>query len=685
MALRRAATLLAVLALLPSAADAGPTVAELVEVSDISSLSASPNGRAVAFRVERASIERNAYQLDWYVADLDTGEVRRIGGGGDAIEGVPEQLAVEPAVWSADGRFVFHRALVDNAIGIWRTAADGSGSRPVLVDDADVEQVVPGPGGRFLTYVQGPTREDIRRAERHEYEEGVLVDGSVELEQNLHRGGWVAGRLATQRLTGRWYSRAGLLWGAPRTRYRLDLASLETRALDRVDPAAQQPLTPGADVMLMLNEAGRPQVRVRDRDGRIVMEVERNGQSHACEEPSCRTGSIVALAWRPGTDDLIFTVQDRHFRQALYRWDTAGGGVSPIMRSEGLISGSRSETRPCAMTRAKAVCVASGPVSPPKLVVIDLATGRQSELFDPNASLRGRAAARVRNLTWRLPDGRAATGTLLLPEAGARPAPLFATYYYCPGYLRGGIGDEYPLAPLVDAGFVVACLNTVAGPPSDIVADYRSAKESLESLVTVLVGEGLVDPTRVGMGGFSAGSEATMFIAAHSTVLAAAAVASPQYNPSSYWSNARPDRDYAGVLKGFLGLGSPDETPERWKLVSPALNADSITAAVLMQLPENEARAQAEVYTRLRRGNTPVEMFAFPDESHIKFQPRHRRAVYARNLDWFRYWLQDYADPDPEKAAQYRRWDDLRVRRDEAHASNERSQVSAEASSSSRM
>src|SRR5690606_36556155 len=80
--------LLAALLAVPGVpAIAEPTIPELVEVADIGSLSASPSGRQVVFRVERASIARNSYDLDWYVADLQTGAARRIADGGAPIEG----------------------------------------------------------------------------------------------------------------------------------------------------------------------------------------------------------------------------------------------------------------------------------------------------------------------------------------------------------------------------------------------------------------------------------------------------------------------------------------------------------------------------------------------------------------------------------------------------------------------
>lgn len=667
-------------------ASAGPTIPELVEVADITSLSLSPSGSKVVFRVERASIERNGYGLDWYVADLATGEAWRIVGGGAAIEGGGEPLAVETAVWSPDERFVFHRALIDGAIGIWRTAVDGSGSRPAVVADADVESVAADPDGRGLTYVLGPSREAIARAERREYDEGVLVDGTIDLAQNLYRGGWVNGRLASQRMAGQWYTRAGLLWRAPRRRHRLDLRSLETSALDTLAPPPVGPLTPAiTDRAAVLAEAGRPVVRVRRQAGASAIEIERAGETIACENPACRAPHISSVAWRPGTGELAFTTRDEHYRQTLHLWNPARGTARTVTRAEGLLSGSRDPARPCALARAHAVCVAAGAASPPRLESIDLASGARTVLFDPNALLRGRAMPRAEQLSWTIADGREAAATLLLPRTAAKPAPLFVTYYACPGYLRGGVGDEFPLALLVDAGFVVACVNTVPDETVDTVAHYRTGLASVEALVRLLSERRLVDSRRVGMGGFSFGSEVTMWAAMNTDLLAAAAIASPQYSPSGYWSNAIPGRDFAQVLKAFLGLGSPDETPDRWRLVSPALNTDGIAAPLLMQLPENEARLQAELYARLARTPTPVELIAFPDENHWKFQPRHRLAVYRRNLDWFRYWLQGYVDPDPAKAEQFARWDALRRKRGAAQGSNERSQASAADRSSSRM
>ena len=244
-----------------------------------------------------------------------------------------------------------------------------------------------------------------------------------------------------------------------------------------------------------------------------------------------------------------------------------------------------------------------------------------------------------------------------------RPAPLYLNYYLCEGFLRGGEGDEWPIPELLEAGFAVACINMVPSTgPQDAVQDNRTAIEAVRKVISALSQEGVVDPSKVAMGGFSHGSEIALWVAIHSRLLAAASIASAQIEPAGFWPYAVPGSDIHGAMRRVWGLGTPDETPSRWRLVSPAFSAERIRSPVLFQLPEQEARRIPELYSRLASSGTPTEFYAFPDEAHIKVQPRHRLAVYERNLDWFRYWLQDYRDPNPEKVEQYRRWDQLRQR-----------------------
>jgi dipeptidyl aminopeptidase/acylaminoacyl peptidase len=656
----------------PARAANAPTVRELVEVADIEALSASPDSGSVAFRVRRASVERNTYQFDWYVGDLAAGTVRRVADGGAPLfsNGFVE---AEPAVWSPDGRFIYYRARIDDAVGLWRGAADGSGSESVIRSDADVESIEPGSDGRSLVYVTGPSRAAIERAERREYDDGIFVDGSIDLAQQIFRGGWVRGRHASERLIGRWFSREELLWRAPRQRHRLDLVTLREGSTERVEPQAVDPFRPGHVLPspTATSRAGDVVVATAGERDTVRIAVRRSGGlTVTCAAQACQAGRVVAIAWRPGHDEILFTTQDRHYRQTLRAWTIGTGRVRLIAAGEGLLNGGRSPSLPCAYTPQYAVCVAAGAASPPRVERIDLDRGARLTLFDPNPDLRQRSSPVVEQLTWTLPDGRVATGTVMYDRAG-RPvaAPLFLHYYQCPGFLRGGgIGDRFPLLAMVGSGFVVACLNGVPNAEADGIGRYRDALASVSELARQLAGRGLVDRAKIGMGGFSFGSEATMWVAMNSDLLAAAAITSPQFEPGMYWMSTVRGRDYAEPMHAYYGVGAPDQDVEGWRRLSPALNVDRIRVPLLMQLPEQEGRTSIELCSRLSNSSTPVEMYLFPDEAHIAVQPRHMRATYQRNLDWFRYWLLGVVDPDPAKAAQYERWDELRRRRERSAA-----------------
>ncbi len=80
-----------------------------------------------------------------------------------------------------------------------------------------------------------------------------------------------------------------------------------------------------------------------------------------------------------------------------------------------------------------------------------------------------------------------------------------------------------------------------------------------------------------------------------------------------------------------------------------------------MQLPEHEYLGALESYTALKLSGKPVDMYVFPDDYHVLFQPAHRLAAYRRVVDWFDFWFNDRIDPAPEKASQYQAWQGLRA------------------------
>ena len=651
--------------LLAGPAAAAPSVSALVQIADLTNLSASPDGGHLLFRTERADLARNSYDLEWHSYDIEAGRLTDIGSAGSPIYKDPGLIDDSGPVWLDDKRSFAFRALVDGRIGIWRATVGAAGTSALVVVDADVESLSAGPDGATFSYQLSPSRDAIERAEKAEYDSGIQIDGSVDLAQNLYRGGSLGGRMATQRFIGYWFLRGGLLWQAPRQTYRYLVASGRQEALGSPQSLSGfQPPKP-TDAGSARREDGSDAKAAWDGNAGTVTVRIGGGPATTCSDPQCRTRRVAWLAWRPGADALVLAFIDRNRRETLALWDVPRQQLRTIASGDGLLSGSRSSDAPCALTRRSAFCVSASAAGPPRLEQIDLDTGQRKILFDPNASLRGAYHPMVEQLDWTAPGGQAFHGTLLMPPATRTgPLPLFINYYKCDGFLRGGEGDAWPVPSLVDAGFAIACVN--AAPftgAQDAVATYRTGLDGVRSLVQLLGSRGLIDRRKVAMGGFSFGSEVATWVAMKSDILAALSITSAQYEAGAYWTDTLGAPDRAKMMRAAWHLGAPDETPARWKLVSPAANAAAIRAPILMQLPEQEARRIPELAARLASSPTPAELFAFPEEDHLVLQPRHRLAIYERNLDWFRYWLQDYSDPDPAKAAQYQRWGRLRARR----------------------
>lgn len=649
------------------AAAVGPGQAsnrQLVELTDIDSVGVTPDDRFVIFRTTTANIERNSYDLSWHSIDLRSGTKHDLGSGGEAVYLDPGSIEASPPIWLDNARTFIIRALIDGAVGLWRIDPDGRQKIPVIVRDEDIMDYSARPDGKSLSYTVGPSRAEIMRAERLEYDQGILIDSTIDLSQNLFRGGSINGRMASQRLVGYWYVRGGLLWRGPHQQRVHDVISGNDVPLGA--PKLEGPFQPPRQSAAAVARNGNGDVVEAAWDGRkgALKATLQDGRTVTCSHPLCSVSPISSLVWRPRSSDVIVTVTDRERRQSLYRWSVSENRFLKLSASDGLLGGGRRPSMPCAVSSVAAYCVSAGPASPPRLERIDLVSGDRRSMHDPNGDFRGRYTPTVRYLRWPLSDGRVATGVMLSGNDKAINAPLFVNYYACDGFLRGGEGDEWPFPALLDAGFVVACINSVPFKGmQDAVQTYRTGHEAVRALISNLVAAKVVDRSKVAMGGLSFGSEVAMWTASHSGLLAAVSIASSQIEPAEYWLGSMPGSDHADFAREVWGLGRPQETPKQWKQVSPAFNVAAIKAPILFQLPEQEARRIPELYSRLWSARTPTELYAFPDEAHIKLQPRHRLAVYDRNLDWFRYWLQGVRDTAPAKVEQYKRWDLLRERR----------------------
>jgi dipeptidyl aminopeptidase/acylaminoacyl peptidase len=395
------------------------------------------------------------------------------------------------------------------------------------------------------------------------------------------------------------------------------------------------------------------------------------GIRRRCADSACsgtRSFGIQQLWWSFGQRDVLFLRREGWggSQTALYRWRPGASKARRLLLTDDLLLG-------CELVERSLLCAREGATTPRRLIAIDLTSGREQTLVDPNPEFRALKLGPVERLHWRSPSGVETFGDLVLPPgySGQRRLPLVIVQYISTGFLRGGVGDEYPIQLFAKHGYAVLSFHA---PPAFAAWDgskkdfeqavaqtsrdwstRRMIFTALESGIQMLVDRGIVDRARIGISGPSDGSTTVQFaLINRPDLFAAASVSSCCTDPSFF------------MLYGGIGLAEerskwgfpPARGPgsEAWQPLSLALNASTVKAPLLMQLADHEYLGGLDSFMSLRTARRPVELVVYPDEYHLMWQPAHRLAAYRRNLDWFDFWLSGREDPHPVDGLQYERW-----------------------------
>ena len=128
-------------------------------------------------------------------------------------------------------------------------------------------------------------------------------------------------------------------------------------------------------------------------------------------------------------------------------------------------------------------------------------------------------------------------------------------------------------------------------------------------------------------------------------------------------------------------IGAPPfgEGLAQWLKKSPGFNLDKVKSPLMVvgQGPDVLLTMWA-AYAGLRQLNKPVDLIMLNSDEHVLTNPDVRMASQGGSVDWFRFWLQGYEDPDPAKAEQYKRWRELKKMQSENEEKASTSQVGAD-------
>lgn len=656
-------------------------VRDLATLQDIDGLSVSPNGRWAAFVAARAEPHHNRHDVAWHVVDIASGQTRRVAQGGDflpvAYRGMITRFAAPSrAVWSPNSAWIAFLRRDDGRTQVWRVRPDGGAVEQLTHNSGDVRNVVYAGNNRILFQIE-PSQAQIADTLAAEARTGFLYDerfmplyGRTPVAPRDVDPAQPNDRTASERATEE-------TWVYDLTTKRERPANAQERA--QFD-ALTAPVREKANFSAISPAGSVAWTDARDPDRRgvfprltIMAQLSSRSEPILCSADICTADRMDGLWWR-NDQELVFVrneglrMQDR----ALYAWRPGSKEAARlILRTPDLFGAATG----CGVAQDKLLCFYERPAYPRQVVAIDLDSGTIMTLYDPNSTIAGlRSVQSPERLAFRSESGVETYGYLVLPSGRRRGErlPLVIVSYYCGGFLRGGSGDETPIYPLAALGFAVLCISA----PDDLeryarlnATEYarwergpgmpmrRRITDALDVAITDLDRLGIIDPRRVAITGLSYGSEMVAYALPHMPRLSAAISAVGGLSPTVYpYLGRSPRRSY----RTLFGRGAPSETPERWDEASFTPYVEKVVAPLLINVADHEFTRSVAAVTALEDAGRSVEMYVFPDEYHVKWQPAHRLSIYNRNIDWLNFWLRGVEGGMTGDASQYRRWRAMR-------------------------
>ncbi|MBX9747386.1 MAG: Atxe2 family lasso peptide isopeptidase [Hyphomonadaceae bacterium] len=672
---------------------------DLLELREAAGLSISPDGRYAAYQVRRANAATNSYEAWWEVVALDGGRPAiRIADGGGAPwgrqrrNGRPTMVWITLAArWSPDGDWIAYLKIEDGQVQVWRSRVDGSRTEQITRDAGDVIDFVWSEDGRSIIYLAGPSRADAERAMQDERLDGFLLDDRFDPVVS-----WEPLRVHGQSPP------VCCSVIEPRSRQVRAATTAEVAHYSDSRPLPARMPVAGTMHMWTARAQGTPPPslaaasghpphaqweRRNDDDSSVLLafaDPARLGlMAHVrvyarapgatvyaqCTQSEC--AGYITEAWRTSGGDVVYSRSEGYAdsQTALYAWSP--NADTPPRRL--LVTHDR--LFDCTQARDRLICFREGTLAPQTLISIDMNSGASTTLVDPNPDYDTASQATAERIEWRSPAGEPVFGYFVRPlGGGAAPYPLVIVQYRARGFLRGGAGDFSPIQAYARAGLAVLVVERPEATDLSqrIVDDYeierytweghrlrRDVVGALERGIDLLIQRGDVDPNRVGISGLSDGSVTTAYAISHSHRFRAASIAGGSWEPMTYYMSSPQARSFMAQL----GIGLPGSEDDRnWDGVSLSRNAAFIETPLLIQTGDRELGAMLQPLVTLQEHDKPVEAYVFSDEYHLIWQPRHRLAMYRRNIDWFRFWLQNFEDPNSPYASQYQRWREMRDR-----------------------
>jgi dipeptidyl aminopeptidase/acylaminoacyl peptidase len=614
----------------------------------------SPDGSRVAFVVTREYTEGDHHIPEasiWLVPDDGSAPARRFTFGAHAD--------THPR-WSPDGRtlaFLSDRAK-DDVLQVYIIPMDGGEAQRLTDARGGVSDLLWSPDGSQIAYL-APDAESNEEERRHKEKDDAI---HVDHDDKFTRLWVVAAQGGEPRvLTPAEYQVRGFAWYADG----LAVATSPTpKEDDFVVPWALRYVREGQPEETLWRGRATLERLAGSPDGRALAwhqydaaggepadelwVLERDGEPRrALTEFS---GGLSSLLFLPdGASLLIAAVEST--RHVLGRLALASEEVETLLgertfASEGLTGG---PVISVSRDGRRFACTLEDGTHPTEIWTGTLGEEpRQVTSFNP--FLREMALGASETVRWQAPDGRSIEGVLIYPsgyEVGKR-YPLVVHAHGGPlwQWLDRLMLNWHDWGQWLAAhGYAVLLPNPRGSYGRGLEYAWCNRRawglgdfQDVLSGVDALVERGIVDPDRLGIGGWSYGGFMTAWAIGHTDRFKAAVVGAGVTDLLSFQA-----ADIPSWLPTEQMQAQPWDDPEIYARCSPITYVGNVATPTLVLHGASDERVRLgqgrELYNALRARKVPTEMVIYPREPHLFGERHHQHDLLARVLEWYDRWL----------------------------------------------
>lgn len=631
----------------------------------IAGVEISPDGKRVAYVLSRADLTRSTYDTDVWLIDAD---------GRNDMQLTRSTASDSRPRWSPDGKRLAFLSDRETRTGIWLIDANGGEAVKLTNEPTPVREFEWSPDGRSIAFTRAEpaTAEDERR-EREK--DDARVVGAIPRHVHLHVID-VASK-EVRRLTKGDFSVAAPSWSP----------DSKMLAFDRA-PGSGLDDYYRSDVWLVTNDAKptmtplvvRPGLDRRplfSPDGKSIAFMTAGGKHDWIVEHlvgvvpvTGGTPRIVSAEYGRTPDEIQWSADSRSIwitgpwntTNQLFRVNTDGSAFTNVSKFEGMVAEADVDT-----AHGKLAFVMQSLTAPPELFISDAATFAPRQLTHHTEAYRDRAVGETRLIRWKNPkDGLEIEGLLTLPvgyRKGSR-VPLLTFVHGGPASrfdqaFLGYLGTLYAPQALAARGFAILRPNPrgTGGYGEAFRAANRNDWGGMDwtdvnAGIDAVIADGVADPQRLGMMGWSYGGFLASWAVGHSDRLRAISIGAPVVDLLSMHGTS----DIRDFLPHYFpgpqassdaqvadsALSEMRHAPLSFDLLrehSPLWHVKPTRAAVLIQHGEQDDRVPLSQGTMLYRVldelGVDVQMVVYPRSGHVPREPKLRIDAARRNVEFF--------------------------------------------------